>query len=212
MTSSTHAQFQTLHEMPDYDYFFKNFLAKNVPCLIKNSFVGQWKSSRDWVKGEKPNLEFFQELSNLEVPVYDCRAKYFNSHEAKPWPLQDYLKYWESRDERLLYLKDWHFRMACPKYQAYSVPVIFASDWLNEYCDATGKLCEDYRFVYIGPKDSFTPFHSDVFNSFSWSANVVGKKLWIFVPPGKEKSLVKISGSLPTDIQTGNNFEKCHHS
>ena len=30
-----------------------------------------------------------------------------------------------------------------------------------------------------------TPFHADVLRSFSWSANVCGRKLWILYPPGQ---------------------------
>ena len=44
---------------------------------------------------------------------------------------------------------------------------------------------DDYKFVYVGPEKSWTPFHSDVFGSFSWSANIVGTKRWIFVHPGE---------------------------
>jgi hypothetical protein len=34
----------------------------------------------------------------------------------------------------------------------------------------------DYRFVYLGPAGSWTPLHSDVLRSHSWSANVAGRK------------------------------------
>lgn len=47
-----------------------------------------------------------------------------------------------------------------------------------------------------------TPFHADVYGSFSWSANIVGKKRWIFFPPGEELKLLsqlKIT-SLPYDL------------
>ena len=42
----------------------------------------------------------------------------------------------------------------------YEWPEEFKSDWLNEFTIATGR--QDYRFVYIGPKDSHTGFHQDV--------------------------------------------------
>lgn len=32
---------------------------------------------------------------------------------------------------------------------------------------------------------SWTPLHADVFRSYSWSANVCGKKKWIFLPPSQ---------------------------
>lgn len=44
--------------------------------------------------------------------------------------------------------------------------------------------------------------HADVYGSFSWSANIVGKKRWIFLPPGEEVKLKSILGvtSLPCDL------------
>lgn len=56
-----------------------------------------------------------------------------------------------------------------------------------------------------------TPFHSDVFNSFSWSANVCGRKRWIFFPPGEENFLRDSLNNLPYEIsavyQTRKHFE-----
>ncbi|ETO05503.1 transcription factor [Reticulomyxa filosa] len=37
---------------------------------------------------------------------------------------------------------------------------------------------DDYRFCYLGPKGSWTPFHRDVLGTFSWSVNINGSKLW----------------------------------
>ena len=44
----------------------------------------------------------------------------------------------------------------------------------------------DFRFLYIGPQGSWTPLHCDVFGSYSWSANIVGRKRWLFWKPGEE--------------------------
>ena len=60
----------------------------------------------------------------------------------------------------------------------------------------------DYRFVFIGPKGSWTPFHSDVFGSYSWSANIVGKKKWVFFPPGEEHKLKDKLGNLVYDVES----------
>lgn len=35
----------------------------------------------------------------------------------------------------------------------YETPAYFASDWLNEYCKDNS--IDDYRFVYMGPKNSW---------------------------------------------------------
>lgn len=48
--------------------------------------------------------------------------------------------------------------------------------------------------------NSRTPFHSDVFSSFSWSTNIVGTKRWIFFPPNEEDKLRDGLGNLPFDI------------
>ena len=58
--------------------------------------------------------------------------------------------------------------------------------------------------MYIGPKTSWTPLHSDVFGSFSWSANIAGKKKWIFLIPGEEDKLRDSLGNLSFDINLEN--------
>ena len=47
-----------------------------------------------------------------------------------------------------------------PDYGAYSTPVFFTSDWLNEFWDnRTDRVGNDYRFVYIGPTGSWFVSH-----------------------------------------------------
>lgn len=100
----------------------------------------------------------------------------------------------------------------------YFVPLPFCDDWLNSYFDArtvsmvrsssttqaasslapvaeSGSAAlaadtapDDYRFCYVGPPGTSTPMHHDVLCSHSWSANVAGWKLWIFVAPGPHAS------------------------
>lgn len=41
--------------------------------------------------------------------------------------------------------------------------------------------------------------HADVFGSYSWSANIVGKKRWLLFPPGQEDFLRDIHGQLIYD-------------
>lgn len=45
-----------------------------------------------------------------------------------------------------------------------------------------------------------TPFHSDVFGSYSWSANIHGRKLWLLLPPDEELKLKDGLGNLPFSI------------
>ena len=84
-----------------------------------------------------------------------------------------------------------HFYRDFPDYAAYTPPDFLCSDWLNEFWDSCDDDAfeDDYKFVYMGPRNSWTPFHADVIHSFSWSANICGKKKWIIYPPGTPRYL-----------------------
>jgi hypothetical protein len=45
-----------------------------------------------------------------------------------------------------------------------------------------------------------TPFHFDVYGSYSWSANICGRKQWFLLPPGEEVLLRNELGKLPFQI------------
>lgn len=81
-------------------------------------------------------------------------------------------------------------------------------DWLSPPFDgvdaaqpASSTSTADFRFVYMGPAGTFTPLHRDVYGSYSWSANVVGRKVWWLFPPGVEKELVDEHGNLLFDVR-----------
>ncbi|XP_015425936.1 PREDICTED: jmjC domain-containing protein 4 isoform X4 [Myotis davidii] len=80
----------------------------------------------------------------------------------------------------------------------FTLPVYFSSDWLNEYWDTLD--VDDYRFIYMGPAGTWSPFHADIFRSFSWSVNICGRKKWFFFPPGHEEALRDCHGGLPYDV------------
>lgn len=48
--------------------------------------------------------------------------------------------------------------------------------------------------------NSRTPFHSDVFGSFSWSSNIYGRKRWLILKPQEELKLKDSLGNLPFSI------------
>ena len=129
------------------------------------------------------------------VSVTNCRAP-----PTDPCPedtsLGEVIQGWLGAEDRdgtqenqpLLYIKDWH--LACwvsrnpPAHPFYTTPDLFADDWLNyHYCTFTD---DDFRFVYLGIQGTSTPFHKDVYDSYSWSTNVVGRKLWTFWAPDDE--------------------------
>ena len=97
--------------------------------------------------------------------------------------------------EELSYVQDWHLQLCTAgRYSAYTTPPHFCSDWLNEWwaggssgggggadskggggadSSSGGGADSDYRFVYVGPRGSWTPLHSDVFSSYRRVLHVV---------------------------------------
>ncbi|XP_053569709.1 2-oxoglutarate and iron-dependent oxygenase JMJD4 [Bombina bombina] len=197
-------------EDPDtfsYSKFFHDYLLTNSPCLFSAKFTKEWGSRKTWVTAEnKPDWDYLlQNFGNAVVPVANCNVKEYNSNPKEHILLLEYITYWRDYIENgcqspkgCLYLKDWHMRREFPGQDIYQTPKYFSSDWLNEYWDAIEG--DDYRFVYMGPKGSWTPFHADVFRSYSWSANVCGQKKWILFPAGQEEYLRDCHENLPFDI------------
>ncbi|XP_061163826.1 2-oxoglutarate and iron-dependent oxygenase JMJD4-like [Saccostrea echinata] len=193
-----------------YSEFFENYLLRNRPCILSSLNTDTWNSRTDWtLPNGQPNFEFLREkFGHACVPVANCKKEKYSSQPKEEQTFSNFLDYWQSYIESghpdsmdNLYLKDWHFKREFPEYKAYETPRVFTSDWLNEFWD-TKEDKDDYRFVYMGPKGSWTPFHADVFRSFSWSANICGKKKWIFYPPGEEENLCSKYGHLVYDVNS----------
>ncbi|XP_050710936.1 2-oxoglutarate and iron-dependent oxygenase JMJD4-like isoform X1 [Eriocheir sinensis] len=193
-----------------YEEFFREYLERNVPCVLSEGFTSGWRARRAWVtKAGAPDVDhLLHHFGEAKVPVADCDQKHYDSQEKKTSTLQEYIHYWNglrksSEGKQLcLYLKDWHFVQAYPEYDAYTTLQFFASDWLNEFWGVREDIQDDYQFVYIGPKGSWTPFHADVFRSYSWSTNICGRKRWVFYPPGEEQNLRDIYGTPVYDIDS----------
>jgi hypothetical protein len=74
--------------------------------------------------------------------------------------------------------------------------LIRVDDWLNPPFSAeprktpsernTDTSLSDFRFTYLGPSGTYTPLHRDVYSSYSWSCNIVGRKMWWLFPPTEE--------------------------
>ncbi|XP_036453164.1 2-oxoglutarate and iron-dependent oxygenase JMJD4 [Colossoma macropomum] len=190
-----------------YSKFFRNYLLPNQPCMFSKKFTEDWNCRKHWVTEEgKPNFQrLLQEFDDTPVPVANCNAKEYNANPKQIMPFKEFVQYWReyiqnghSSPKGCLYLKDWHMQRMFPEHNTYKTPVYFSSDWLNEYWDTIE--VDDYRFVYMGPKGSWTPFHADVFRSYSWSANICGRKKWLLYPPGQEEFLRDCHGNLAYDV------------
>nr|XP_021191267.2 2-oxoglutarate and iron-dependent oxygenase JMJD4 [Helicoverpa armigera] len=180
----------------DFEDFFTNFMLRNQPCIIHN-VTESWKCAREWVNGDQINYDYMNnEYGDLIAPVADCNDIMFNSQCKSDMNIQQYIEYLKNpADCRLLYLKDWHLRRSRPEDNFYEVPQYFILDWLNEFAKDNNE--DDFMFVYIGPKGSWTPLHEDVYCSYSWSVNILGRKKWILFPPGEEEKLKDKFGNLP---------------
>ncbi|XP_057324903.1 2-oxoglutarate and iron-dependent oxygenase JMJD4-like isoform X1 [Microplitis mediator] len=193
-----------------YNDFFTQYLIKNEPCVFKCGITNEWPCVNKWIFNNQPNFKHLKQLyGNCKVPVANCKIKYYNAQQKNEMTIEKFMNYWEeyknknySNELPVLYLKDWHCLRDNPNDFIYKVPKYFSSDWLNEYYLAHPELSDDYMFVYMGPKGSWTPLHVDVFTSFSWSANIVGTKRWLLFPPGEENNLCDVHGHLLYDIDS----------
>ncbi|XP_019561772.2 2-oxoglutarate and iron-dependent oxygenase JMJD4 homolog [Aedes albopictus] len=190
-----------------YGEFFSRFMQTNTAVII-GSVADRWKCFRRWVHRDrdddavdKVDVTYLKaRIGNVTVPVADCGRQYYNAHEKRDMQFHEFLDYWADRKEEhsKMYLKDWHLREIMPQYRFYETPMFFGSDWLNEYL--IDRKLDDYMFVYIGPKGTWTSFHADVFASYSWSTNIYGVKRWLLLPPGEEIKLKDKLGNFPFEI------------
>ncbi|CAD5123919.1 DgyrCDS12227 [Dimorphilus gyrociliatus] len=194
-----------------FEYFFINHLKPNIPCIFDTWLTANWKAVKEWVKDDQINDDFMiKKFGDMNVPVANCSKIKYDSQEKIAMNFKSYFNYIKDTESNsiddILYLKDWHFQKES-NYDAYDLPIFFETDWMNEFWDKRDDEKDDYRFLYFGPKGSWTPFHSDVLRSYSWSANICGKKKWIIFPPGEELKLMNGS-RLPVDLRDSEKFEE----
>ncbi|CAG9538841.1 unnamed protein product [Cercopithifilaria johnstoni] len=215
-----------LEEIKALDIFI-DFMLKNQPCRMHTKTMAKWKSRKQWVKcmnGKNIiNVEFLiKQYGHMEVPLvkeridkrmencgkcvdYEKKPSCFqNSQKMK---LKNYIEMMLKNDglNNIGYAKDWHFQQESGTfYEMYGLPSVLRFDWINNELwsnDERNKL-GDYRFVYFGAKNTWTPFHADVMSSYSWSANICGRKLWYFVPPRNEECFRIDRDTFLEDIRT----------
>lgn len=212
-----------------YSHFFSKFLVTNKPVLVEG-LCTDWSALQHWTVDAAPhetqrqiNFHHFKEsFGNAQLNVAECGVRDFSDQRRRQMTMSEYIDYWcrhramradEGKTEAglspaeieeakaILYNKDWHYVKQNPGKIAYTLPLIFSDDWMNLHWDSRTDIDDDYRFVYMGPKGSWTPLHSDVFGSYSWSANVCGRKRWVFFPPEQGPLLKDKFGNLMYDIE-----------
>lgn len=136
------------------------------------------------------------------VSVALCDMRDFSDQKREDMRVDDAITRMLNGEQ--LYIKDWHLALRTQS-DFYNTPPIFFDDWMNDYY--IGNTDDDFRFVYAGSASTFTGLHRDVCGfkivlifdksdnitdrSYSWSANIIGRKRWVLFPPHTERYLRK---------------------
>eukprot|EP00633_Aureoumbra_lagunensis_P008007 CAMPEP_0197318524 /NCGR_PEP_ID=MMETSP0891-20130614/51422_1 /TAXON_ID=44058 ORGANISM="Aureoumbra lagunensis, Strain CCMP1510" /NCGR_SAMPLE_ID=MMETSP0891 /ASSEMBLY_ACC=CAM_ASM_000534 /LENGTH=602 /DNA_ID=CAMNT_0042809031 /DNA_START=75 /DNA_END=1883 /DNA_ORIENTATION=+ len=149
-------------------------MLKNQPLLMRN-VVSDWYACKHWVS---KTGDFDRQALTACLDQDESAPQLSQDGDRSSILVIDYLadKNWPPST----YLKDWHV----PHFYRNgwcTTPKGFESDWLGTWLHFVGY--EDFDFCYIGPKGSRTSEHADVLSTYSWSANIAGRKHWWLQPP-----------------------------
>ncbi|KAI8342721.1 hypothetical protein BC941DRAFT_509612 [Chlamydoabsidia padenii] len=204
------------NDPPSYQHFLQHHLIPNIPAIIGPRLVDHWEARQTWIQPlepspqskdtpspqpqAQPNYEYLRQVFGAaQVQVADCDQRDFTDQKRSSLTFDAFVDLWQQPQQHRYYLKDWHFVQAFPDKNMYQVPYLFADDWMNEYWQKETE--DDYRFTYMGGDGTFTPFHADVYRSYSWSSNICGVKKWTLFPPGQEDLYKDKLGNLVYDIR-----------
>ncbi|GAA5919694.1 hypothetical protein JCM1841_005236 [Sporobolomyces salmonicolor] len=195
-----------------YLHFRSSHLLPNTPCLFPAHFVQHWAVFRRWFRaaGELDWDGLDAMYGALEVECVECErdgAEEEQAREGQVRTFRDLVALWRVGKGRRTYLKDWHLPLLVHRAagevssegdgngngkgkgkervqeELYQVPLPWMDDWMNEWEGSDDVKGDDFRFVYAGGGDTFTPLHRDVYCSYSISTNLSGCKTWYLFPP-----------------------------
>lgn len=163
-------------------------LINNTPAIMKTNSRG-WTALRSQLSNLRNHSEFCAEnFCDVEVCLDPIDATTMNEGYSKERISMSFEKFYTDaidmhRDD--MYLKDWHIDQAKGLEFEYTVPEAFCDDWLNWYWKSCRGGVDDYSFLYIGGRETFTALHHDVCCSNSWSFNLFGRKKWTLWAPSE---------------------------
>jgi len=186
---STHTVPTLPHHEVTTSIFVKEYEEKNIPLLIKGA-------SKTWPALAKGSDHKW----NSEYLLKTTANKTFRATSgAAPLPasfsLSNYLKYCtSSTEEAPLYLFDRTFATKVPQLlEDFDGGLKDSCAWWKRGDEESGHdlfsvLGEggrpDYQWLIVGPKRSGSCFHIDPNCTHAWNAPIIGRKRWIFYPPG----------------------------
>jgi len=162
---------------------FLEYEENNIPLLIKGA-------TKDWPALQKWNKEYLIKQSQ--------NVSFRATSGAAPLPanytIENYSKYCdEVSEEAPLYLFDRTFAHNCPSLlddyeEALKTSCPYFDHEAKHGHDLFSLLGKgkrpDHRWIIMGPSRSFSNFHIDPNCTHAWNAPIVGRKRWIFYPPG----------------------------
>eukprot|EP00434_Breviolum_minutum_P005756 symbB.v1.2.005071.t1/scaffold292.1/size239810/15 len=154
--------------------FWEKYEKPGKPCLIYGVPEKEGWACERW-KWEDFFTRFGQ--SHFKVGKDDhgqtvrLRADYFEQYSRT------------QQDDSPVYLFDNHFKHEKKAIlEDYHVPSYFPDDYMS--------LCDDrppYRWVGVGPRRSGTIMHQDPLCTSAWNTLLLGRKLWLLLPPNTPK-------------------------
>lgn len=174
--------------------YFNNYMLENKPVIIEDVNINEWLLYNYFIN--KDSLKYSPELflnicQNEIIPIHDNSQNSNHQNKIEDMEIKDFMNKINSGDS--LYAKDWHIFQYISADKVYNIPEFFIDDWLNWYWKYCRNSVDDYRFVYIGGKDTTTGVHHDVLYSYSWSVNLYGKKIWRIWSPNEVSKLQSIT-------------------
>jgi hypothetical protein len=195
-------------------------LISNTPAMLKTDSKG-WAVLRNQLSNLRDKLEFCTDtVCDIEVCLNPRDATNMNEGYSKKRISMSFEEFFSHTIDKCtdnMYLKDWHIDKAKGLQFEYSVPEAFRDDWLNWYWKSCRGGDDDYSFLYMGGKGTFTALHHDVCCSNSWSFNLFGRKKWTLWAPSESHKLARhytvrdtlsSTGSSSTDIIEHENMPK----
>jgi hypothetical protein len=182
------------------DLFINEYENKNIPLLIQGATTS-WKAVQTW---DDTYLRNVTSCSNNDDNTIQQQQQKQNimfraTSGAAPlsaqFTMSNYLNYCScATEESPLYLFDRSYATKCPQlYTDYYNDLCQTCPWWDSTTNKYGHdlfhlLGEhrrpDYQWLIIGPPRSGSAFHIDPNCTHAWNAPILGRKRWIFYPPG----------------------------